>query len=185
MEENWQKKLVKEFPYLYKRKISNIWDLLVKPSFGFECNSGWYKIIRQANVLLMYEVKKSDKLWYIRPYLCMFSDAWNNLMFTQPDWMKKNHIFGKFPRFTLPYVFTGYSITQVKEKYGSLRIYMNFETQEMSDITSMIETISELTCEQCGIDGKSRGKGWIYVSCNEHAREGDKDEDQKVSSDDS
>ena len=179
MEDNndWQNKLCKEFPYLYRHRTVNFWDLFRSPTFGFECGPGWYNILRHASICIMYEIKKSDKLWWFRPYLAMFTEAWNNIMFRQPNWMKRDHIFGKFPRFVLSYHFQGYAVSQIKEKYGTLRFYMNFETSEMSEITSMAETLSEVTCEQCGQIGRLRGKGWYYVSCNEHAREGDKDEE--------
>jgi hypothetical protein len=32
-------------------------------------------------------------------------------------------------------------------------------------------------CETCGAPGKTRGRGYIYTACNEHAKEGDKDDD--------
>jgi len=39
---------------------------------------------------------------------------------------------------------------QVKEKWGSLRFYMNFGTQKMFDAVSRAEKESEKTCEWCG-----------------------------------
>ncbi len=64
--------------------------------------------------------------------------------------------------------------SQIKEKYGTLRFYMNGETDEMTLICSKAELESEKTCEKCGARGKIRGRGWYYTACEEHAREEDK-----------
>lgn len=66
--------------------------------------------------------------------------------------------------------------SQVKEKYGTLRFYMTQSTDEIEKYISKAEHKSAVTCETCGAPGELRGKGWYYTSCNEHAKEQDKDE---------
>ncbi len=61
--------------------------------------------------------------------------------------------------------------TQVKEKYGTLRFYMNTETPEMSDLIYEYEAKSALTCELCGKPGKTRTMNWIQTLCDEHNRQ--------------
>jgi hypothetical protein len=68
----------------------------------------------------------------------------------------------------------GPRVSQVKEKYGTLRFYMTTETDEMSKLIRKAEKESEKTCEQCGKPGKIRGHGWLYTACLEHTKEGDK-----------
>ncbi len=64
--------------------------------------------------------------------------------------------------------------SQVKEKYGTLRFYLNSSTDAMEKICEQVERQSEDICEECGAKGKIRGRGWYYTSCEEHAEEGDK-----------
>jgi hypothetical protein len=56
---------------------------------------------------------------------------------------------------------------QVKEKYGTLRFYMSYETDEISDLIHKYEVISRETCESCGAPAKVRGKHWLEVKCND------------------
>jgi hypothetical protein len=55
---------------------------------------------------------------------------------------------------------------QVKEKYGSLRYYMEQETDEIIDMISDAEALSTQTCENCGAPAKMRGKRWIITRCD-------------------
>ena len=65
---------------------------------------------------------------------------------------------------------------QVKEKFGTLRFYYNGGDEYVRGLVSMAEWASANICEVCGERGRIRGTGWLYVSCNKHAKEEDKDE---------
>ncbi len=81
------------------------------------------------------------------------------------------------------------SIFQIKEKYGSLRIYLgggpvddegnpllDYETwEELRDMADGAEDESYYVCETCGDTGSLRGYSWMYTSCDKHIREGDID----------
>ena len=56
---------------------------------------------------------------------------------------------------------------QIKEKFGSLRLYIAMGTDKAWSITEKYETLSEHTCENCGQDGKVRVGGWIRCLCDE------------------
>jgi len=63
--------------------------------------------------------------------------------------------------------------TQIKEKYGTLRVYGFNISDEQQAIIDKYERLSAKTCETCGAEGKLRVKGgWYYVTCDEHARGG-------------
>src|SRR5574343_434298 len=59
-----------------------------------------------------------------------------------------------------------YTAEQVKEKFGTLRFYMNCYTQEMYDLISEAEKKSATICEKCGAPGKLRKGGWILTLCD-------------------
>ena len=78
------------------------------------------------------------------------------------QWIKDNPGNPDFPR-----------ASQVKEKYGTLRFYMTHSTDEMEAAIREAEQESGVTCMTCGKPGKMRGKGWLYVACDKHTKEGD------------
>ena len=68
------------------------------------------------------------------------------------------------------------TLDQVKEKFGTLRFYYTGGDDVIDGMVRMAESMSSVTCEQCGQPGRTRGHGWIYTSCDAHAKELDKDE---------
>jgi len=61
------------------------------------------------------------------------------------------------------------TLKQAKEKFGTLRIYMNVSDEYVDGLISMAESWSARTCEACGSnhDVKSRSKHWIALRCRE------------------
>jgi hypothetical protein len=60
---------------------------------------------------------------------------------------------------------------QVKEKFGTLRFYYSGGDEHIAGMVAMAESMSGVTCEDCGKPGRSRGFGWITTVCDEHAEE--------------
>lgn len=60
-------------------------------------------------------------------------------------------------------------IMQLKEKFGSLRIYLSSYYPELEEIIDRYSKLSETTCEQCGnpSDGVHLYKGWYRSLCGE------------------
>ena len=56
--------------------------------------------------------------------------------------------------------------TQVKEKFGTLRFYINYSDDFIDGLISMAEMISSTTCESCGNIGKQNNDGWIRTLCD-------------------
>lgn len=61
-------------------------------------------------------------------------------------------------------------VDQVKEKYGTLRFYMNSYDEKIESYIREAEIRSANTCEVCGAFGEVRGDGWLYCSCENHVR---------------
>jgi hypothetical protein len=80
-------------------------------------------------------------------------------------------------------VLPNYQVSQVKEKWGSLCIYLGVYidpvtgeigiARELGDrvraIVKAAEDESCRTCEVCGEPGSQTGSGWIKTLCAEHA----------------
>ena len=61
--------------------------------------------------------------------------------------------------------------TDIKEKFGRLRVYGNNIDDETEAIIDRYIILSGETCMTCGAPGQMREKGhWLYVACDEHAR---------------
>jgi membrane-bound lytic murein transglycosylase D len=66
--------------------------------------------------------------------------------------------------------FSEFSVSQIKEKFGELRIYTGALDAAVADqvykIIDEAEIESGRTCEWCGNPGKVRGGGWIKTLCD-------------------
>jgi hypothetical protein len=56
--------------------------------------------------------------------------------------------------------------SQVKEKFGTLRLYFTSENEEISAAIKEAEEASEVTCEDCGAAGSLRKGGWLRTLCD-------------------
>jgi hypothetical protein len=72
-------------------------------------------------------------------------------------------------------------IKQIKEKFGTLRVYwqgaVDADTDTVIDDAILLAAFrSEVTCQTCGQPGQMRksGFGWYHVACNSHAQRGDR-----------
>ncbi len=67
-----------------------------------------------------------------------------------------------------------FEISQIKEKYGTARIYLSSENDSLSNIVCRYEILSSHICEHCGefYTAKNRkSHGWWKTLCNKCAEE--------------
>lgn len=64
-------------------------------------------------------------------------------------------------------------LEQVKEKFGGLRFYFQGGDEYIRGLVSMAESMSGVTCEECGAPGETGGRGWISTLCPTHRAERD------------
>ena len=60
---------------------------------------------------------------------------------------------------------------QIKEKFGTLRFYYDGGDDTIDGMVRMAESMSAVTCEECGAPGQLRGRGWMYTACDAHTKE--------------
>jgi hypothetical protein len=94
------------------------------------------------------------------PYGIECEDGWFELIFNLCEQLKDENI----------------EVTQIKEKFGTLRFYCNFENDKIKDLVRIAEIKASVTCEFCGKAGQLYSKGWCKTLCNEHANEFYKEE---------
>jgi hypothetical protein len=92
--------------------------------------------------------------------------SWDlNVMKTSPDiWISEAELGLDRP-------IENFCVGQVKEKFGTLRVYYSGGDERIFGFTSMAEAISTFTCEECGNIGSAISGGWIKTLCDKHAEE--------------
>lgn len=105
--------------------------------WGFQHDDGWYNIIEVLCANIQHHI----------------------------DWKRKSEPFvgmtdEEFDETHQPVA------AQVKEKFGSLRFYLNNTDEFVRGLVSMAEGMSSRTCESCGVPGSRRGVGWIQTLCD-------------------
>lgn len=62
-------------------------------------------------------------------------------------------------------------VTQVKEKFGTLRFYYDGGDDAVYAMVRDAENESSRTCETCGDHGELRTGGWLKTLCDRHHQE--------------
>ena len=62
-------------------------------------------------------------------------------------------------------------VEQVKEKFGTLRFYYSGGDDYIRGVTSLAESMTAVTCEECGKPGRMREGRWLVTLCDEHDHE--------------
>jgi len=165
-----EKQLIEKYPVLFLGRHKPITESLM--AFGCEFGDGWYKIFDDLCSYIT-RLSKREELLKLKPELVT----------------KENH---GYMRVKVPDI----SFTQVKEKYGTMRVYWmgngidNWEeieakldpsviTNNLFDsyydrVENAIEYVGFLsgrTCEVCGEPGKVYTNGWYVARCKKHAIE--------------
>jgi hypothetical protein len=120
--------------------------------WGFEHDDGWFNIIDRLCSNIQHHVDWSHK-----------DHAWD---------IKWNQEHPEEPR-PVRGIISQVVADQVKEKFGALRFYYHGGDDIVDGMARMAESMSAVTCEQCGAPGRQRGRGWIMTRCDEHAKEDD------------
>ncbi len=60
--------------------------------------------------------------------------------------------------------------TQVKQKFGLLRVYAHTKSKQVKELIRIAEIKSSNICEICGEPGKMDTQGWFQVLCPVHTK---------------
>jgi hypothetical protein len=146
--------------------------------FGFECGIGWYDIIDKACQIIYSEYK--HHLYMQKMYKRDLDDIEKTIEKRQ-SWDKD-----KTREWIIAHTEASYSsyskmaeeekerlpkTAQIKEKFGTLRWYVNNADKTSQKIIDFAELMSENTCEVCGEYGKTYTTGWHKTFCLKHAIE--------------
>lgn len=139
MDQELQNKLYEKYPQFFSNKDKGIKSSCM--AWGCDCGNGWFDIL--SSLCWMIKQHEDNIRWqteYKQQQDATYSSDYHDVKFDQ-----------------------------IKEKYGTLRVYFSGGDEYVEGLVSMAEAISGKTCEVCGNKGKSSGGGWITTLCETHA----------------
>ena len=171
MRDELDKKLVEKYPLLYRDRNAPMTETAM--CWGVCCGEGWYNIIDTLSALLCSEYNQAKKSYEsIKEYYENGGKwPWNNGKKITPEEVEERRLKMEEAAKYVPVV------SQVKEKMGTLRFYINGGTDAQYNYITFAEVLSARTCETCGAPGKLRGRNWYYTACDTHTKEDDLNDD--------
>lgn len=170
MREELDLKLVEKYPLIFKNRYAPMTETAM--CWGFSHGDGWYNIIDTLCGLLYSKYRQAQ-------------ERYENLV----KWKSEHN--GHYPwKGGKPITDEDIAAakakmdeeeqkipvaSQIKEKFGTLRFYVDGATDEHYNFIRFAESMSFRTCETCGAPGKYYPFGWHHVACDAHASEDDKE----------
>jgi hypothetical protein len=145
MKQDLDEALCAKYPKIFVNRHGDVKETLM--CWGFECSDGWYNIINQLCANIQHHID-----WSIK------NNSWDI------EWNKEHPDEQREVREVVSQVVA----VQIKEKFGTLRFYYDGGDAEIRGMTRMAESMSSVTCEECGNPGKTRGGGWVRTLCDHH-----------------
>ena len=146
MKTELEQQLVEKYPKIFQ--INESRRLEPFPMFGIECGDGWYDLLDRLCGLIQNHID------------------WRN---KQRDMFLKNNP----NNVEIPEEILQVTVSQIKEKFGTLRFYYDGGDEYIHGLVSMADAMSGAICEVCGERGQFRGRGWYYTACDTHTRPDD------------
>ena len=182
MKQELDKLLCEKYPKMMVNRNKDMKETCM--CWGFECGDGWFNILNQLMSQIQHHIDWNEKQrkWAI-DYNEMAAqakagnfDLFETSMKDRPnDEYKEKRlaeiVSGDFR--AVPESIPQVTLDQVKEKFGTLRFYYSGGDDYISGMVSLAESMTAVTCENCGNPGSCRGGGWIHTYCTpcEEARE--------------
>jgi hypothetical protein len=152
--------LCAKYPLIFKDRNENMQHTAM--CWGFDHGDGWYNIIDVLCGLLTSDYRQAKSRYDHLAEVGVGGILYGIKLVTQEaiDEAKT-----KLDEETLKVPVA----SQVKEKFGGLRFYVNGATDKHWNFISVAENMSYRTCEECGAPGKTYTDGWHRTLCDIHA----------------
>jgi len=161
MKKELDEALCAKYPLIFRDRHENMQVTCM--CWGLDCGDGWYNIIDVLCGMLTSNYREAEYHYKsIKDKLSMGRWPGATKLVTQEDIdiarSKMEEEAMKVP-----------VATQVKEKFGGLRFYVDGSTDKHDNYISFAESMSYQTCEKCGAPGKIYTDGWHRTLCDTHA----------------
>ena len=177
MNEKLDAELCSTYPKLFANRHADMKTTAM--CWGFECGDGWYNIIKSLCANIQHHIDSSVKqnerdsdynMMLIEMHQGKF-DRFDEYYKGYSDYLREEQrekLLKEDFRDVRPIV-EQVTVDQVKEKFGALRFYYSGGDTKIRGMVGMAESLSAVTCEECGAPGDHRQAGWIRTLCDEHA----------------
>lgn len=150
MDNKLQQKLCQDFPELFPQPAAPYKKHYAYRQVSVYTGDGWFNIIHNACKLIKSHLKNK-------------ADMEGLSLITEEDFFNISEEMDSSDRekyYIIP------SFSEIKEKYGELRIYMNNTDEYVNGILDMACQMSLNTCENCGRPSRLvKEGGWIINNC--------------------
>ena len=178
MKPELDEELCKKYPKIFRDRHASM--MTTAMCWGFECGEGWYSIINHlcSNIQGHIDWKRKERARVLR-----YNRALKRAVNGDVDALERYYIYpgnDKWTKWaeeraaedvlkpvfkTVPGAVPQVVAEQVKEKFGGLRFYYRGGDEYISGLVRMAESMSYVTCEECGSPTKSTTGGWIVTMC--------------------
>lgn len=171
MTQELENTLVEKYPKFFEY-LKDYKGPLIPISFGFECDDGWHHILSNLMESIDSYIKNNSKRKRIKNkyfrYLYDILGKWSNKL----SYKYSKHLLKLRKTIDKKVEWEDYEsippvqITQIKEKFGTLRFYYNGGDDIIGGMVWLAEHMSGSTCEICGSTKYVyQTKGWIKTTC--------------------
>ena len=133
-------------------------------SWGFECGDGWYGLIVSLCDLISWPYQQSRRD-YEDLHAALGSAQYEGGPIVTERRVERSRRLMLAAEAALP------RVTQVKEKFGTLRVHLGSDDPRIHALVEFAEYHSGRVCEQCGAPGSLRTDGWMRTLCDKHEAE--------------
>ncbi len=180
-----QEQLYKDFPKIFREKDLSSENTCM--CWGICTGDGWYSILRCLCLNIQSYVDNSRKhrasalrfnralaraarINDIEPLVKFYTRPSNYVVNRWAIEAAETDLLNMLER-AVPEACPQVVAVQVKEKFGTLRFYIDGGNEYTSALVQMAESFSGVTCEVCGDRGELVGGGWLQTLCKTHAEE--------------
>jgi hypothetical protein len=147
------------------KKLLKQKKIVVPMQFGFEIGDGWYFIIDSLMGAIQSYIDNKNKYCQIQIKNDILRLLYTKLKYHRRKILRKfsNLLFKVSPK-EKPHI--SIQVTQVKEKFGTLKFYFDGGDDMIDGMVRLAEQQSSMTCEYCGTtENVGHTQGWISTIC--------------------
>jgi hypothetical protein len=177
MKQELDEYLCKVYPKMMVNRNKNMQETCM--CWGFECGDGWFQILNQLMGNIQHHIDWKERQREVAIKFrkmaeqlkagdsTLFEEEFKDMINQEYKSKRKQELI-EDPLREIPEPIPQVTLDQVKEKFGTLRFYYSGGDDYISGLVSMAESMSGVTCEDCGNPGTQTSGGWIKTVCKEH-----------------
>lgn len=186
MKQELDKLLCERYPKIMVNRNKSMLETCM--CWGFDCGDGWFNILDKLMDNIQHHIdwsgKQRDSANKFNEIAAqckagifdLFEQDNKDTVLTYKEEKLARIVAGEFR--TVPDVVCQVTLDQVKEKFGTLRVYYAGGDDVIDGMVRMAESMSAVTCEECSAPAETHGPGWIRTICKlcEEKREAERAE---------